>query len=86
MGANGQRAYEADLDMSVWHFGGQCPTCTGVLAYKYKNMQKPGVELKVFPNKKRFEVFELQFIRNRKRKVVTLQGALDNMKVLLAGI
>lgn len=86
MAANAQRAYESDLDLSVWHFTGQCPTCNGILAYKYLNAQKPGFELKVMPNKKRFEVREKKIIGNRTRSLITVQGSLTDMKTLLAAV
>jgi len=86
MAANSQRSYESELDMNVWRFGGQCPTCSGVLKYQYFHTQKKELTLKVMPNKKRFEVHEKKIFGNRPKNTITIQGSIENMKTLLAAV
>jgi hypothetical protein len=83
MGVKQQRAYEEQLDMTKWRFGGQCPSCSGVLKYQYYHTQKANTVLKVLPNKGRFEVVEKN---DRQRNIITLHGKIADMKTLLQGI
>jgi hypothetical protein len=69
------RWWEQGLNLQVWSWGGKCPTCGGVLKYRYSRLNQPAWELQIFPNKSRFVLMD--------GRTVKVQGTLDEMKAKL---
>ncbi len=53
-----EKWWEEGLNTTLWHFGGRCPTCGGILKYRYTRADKPGMELQIFPNKRTFRLLQ----------------------------
>ena len=70
--------WETDLNLEIWQAGGKCPTCSGVLKYRYTRTDKPGIELQIFPIRKKFRLLNGHSL--------IMEEPLEKMKEKLDGV
>lgn len=82
MARHGRAKYPFESYLDGWNYWKECK-CGGTLKVYFRKGNK---ELRVMPNKNRFEVTEVVIFGNRKSRNAVIQGSVTDMKTLLAAV